>query len=126
MTYEPMPTGYALRSAKVAAAIEYVSAAGDSEPFAYACRYMDAVGIIPDWVERWMRSPKASYEVTHGGREYSVVATSEAQAVNSVRYRLYGTRPAASLPPFTARRKTSGQTLAKRDALARLNHLVNT
>ncbi|MBQ1344816.1 MAG: hypothetical protein IIY62_00495 [Kiritimatiellae bacterium] len=48
------------------------------------------------------------WAVTHLRREYETTARTAAQAINNIRFVLYRNRPAASLPPFHAEPKRTG------------------
>lgn len=61
--------------------------------------------------------------VTHMCREHETTAKTEAGAVNNVRFKLYGTRPMRSLPPFSAQPKRIGNISAN-NATARIARLV--
>lgn len=61
--------------------------------------------------------------VVHERQEYATVAKSEDAAINCVRYRLYGLRPLASLPQFSAHPKQLGD-ISTKDAAARLARLT--
>ena len=52
-------------------------------------------------------APRA-WIVTHLRRSYETTAKTSAQAVNNVRFQLYGTRPAETLAPFYAEPKRTG------------------
>ena len=70
-------------------------------------------------------APRA-WTVTHLRRTYETTAKTSAQAINNVRYLLYGTRPVNSLAPFHAEPKRMGNlsisTAAKRLAALAANH----
>lgn len=61
--------------------------------------------------------------VTHMCREHETTAKTEAGAINNIRFRLYGSRPMRTLPPFSARPKRIGSISANK-AAARLARLV--
>ena len=64
--------------------------------------------IFAEKAENECRFAPREWIVTHRCREYSTTAKTAAAAVNCVRFRLYGARPEASLPPFSARPKMAG------------------
>ena len=63
--------------------------------------------------------------VTHMCREHETTAKTEAGAINNIRFKLYGTRPMRSLPPFSARPKRVG-TISISSAARRLAALAQT
>lgn len=70
------------------------------------------------------------YTVIHDGWEYSTAARSEAEAINSVRFRLYGRTPAGQCGDFEARVVESGfdkdapkSKPSKADILERLKNM---
>ncbi len=63
-------------------------------------------------------SPR-EWVVTHRCRDYETTAKTQAAAINNVRFKLYGTRPLASLPPFSVKPKPCG-TINSIDAARRL------
>ena len=61
--------------------------------------------------------------VQHLRIEYETTAKTEVAAINNIRFKLYGTRPRRSLPPFYARPKSIGN-ISRADALSRLSRLA--
>lgn len=57
--------------------------------------------------------------VSHKCRDYETTAKTQAQAINNVRFKLYGTRPASCLAPFSAHPKPCG-TMTNVEAARRL------
>ena len=72
--------------------------------------------IFAEKAENECRFAPREWIVTHRCREYSTTAKTAAAAVNCVRFRLYGSRPEASLPPFSARPKSVGNIPISRAA----------
>jgi len=58
--------------------------------------------------------------VTHDGSEYTTAAKTEREAINNIRFKLYGRKPLEELPAFSARMVTSKGTISKLDAIQRL------
>ena len=54
-------------------------------------------------------APRA-WIVTHLRRSYETTAKTSAQAVNNIRFQIYGTRPLTTLAPFYAEPKRTGNT----------------
>lgn len=79
--------------------------------------------IFAEKAENECRFAPREWIVTHRCREYSTTAKTAAAAVNCVRFRLYGARPQASLPPFSARPKAVGN-ISTANAARRLARLT--
>ncbi|MBQ1428102.1 MAG: hypothetical protein IIZ06_00395 [Kiritimatiellae bacterium] len=79
--------------------------------------------IFAEKAENDCRFAPREWIVTHRCREYSTTAKTAAAAVNCVRFRLYGARPEASLPPFSARPKSVGN-ISTANAARRLARLT--
>ena len=85
-------------------------------------KYILCTGIIPDWLLAALRaSPKTFHRwvVSVDGEEHLVCAKTKEQAINCVRFRLYGITPMEKCPPMDAKRDDDGNIKRSPNALSR-------
>lgn len=66
---------------------------------AYAIKYVECIGRVPDWLDDFKPD---TWSVLHRSEVYEVVAPSEIDAINKVRFRLYGRTPMRDCGAFEA------------------------
>lgn len=102
-------------------------APGHAEAVAAAIEKAEAAKVQDDLfaakAEAECKYAEREWIVVHMCREYPTTAKTAAGAINNIRFKLYGTRPMRSLPPFAAKPKRIGN-LSAAAAVARLKRLV--
>ena len=103
------------------AVIDLYAAQPHTYDWDYCRRFVACTRIIPDWLCDLIIRRNA-WIVEHAGKRYNTIALSDKEAINKVRYRLYGATPEAALPPFSAFLRADiirGQIAAARQAAQR-------
>ncbi len=115
MSYKRIPNGYAATDPRAANALDFLDALGGAE-YDEARKFVDCTGLVPDWLAAKMRGKAGEwrkFKVAHKMEEYEVAAKSVEHAINCVRFRIYGARPADTLPPFSATEIVEHSTLSR-------------